>query len=243
MTNLLVASTVLLGAVIAPAATITMDVDTLDFANRAGTLHFSENGGTSEIAGWTGVIQVRFDGQPSSGFYDTLCVDLFHNISVNTTYQVTAQGLTTIANGGRVAWLYSNWISLGSMQGLANSLGISSNEAGMGLQLAVWDIIHDGGDGLSNGLIRATTASNGFAGTNTNVVRAANHLEQISANQLSTEASIYLDAVNGIRTQRQISVPFALLTTSNAAAETPEPGTLAMAGFALAALALGRRKN
>ncbi len=242
MTNLLIASTVLLGAMTASASSITMDVDTLDFANRAGKLYFSENGGQSEIGGWAGVIQVRFDSQPSSGFYDSLCVDLFHNISVYSTYQVTPQSLDTINNGGRVAWLYSNWVGLGATRNLASSLGISGNEAGMGLQLAVWDIVHDGGDGLLQGLIRSTAAGNGLTGTNANVVRAVNHLEQISMNQVSANAAIYLDTVNGIATQRQISVPFALMTTSNAAVDTPEPGTLGLAGLALAAVVLARRK-
>lgn len=220
-----------------------MDVNTLDFANRAGTVYFSENGGRSEISGWAGVIQVRFDSQPSAGFYDSLCVDLFHDISIYSTYQVTANAVTTINNGGRVAWLYTNWAALGSMSTAAQSLGISTSEAGMGLQLAIWDIIHDGGDGLASGQIRATTGGRRTTGTNTNVVRAVNYFEQISAQQVSTNASIYIDAVDGINTQRLISVPFALTVDANAAAETPEPATVGLAGLALAGIAFGLRKK
>lgn len=227
----------------AGATTITMDVNTLDFTNRAGTLYFSENGGGSETSGWAGVIQVRFDGQPASGFYDTLCVDLFHGISVNHSYLVTETGLNTINNGGRVGWLYTNWVGLGSMQTAAQSLGITTNEVGMGLQLAVWDIIHDGGDGLSRGAIRSTAGGNGNTGTNANVIAAVNYFEQVSAAQLSSNASIYLDAVNGIATQRQISVPFALFTSNAAASETPEPGTVGLAGLALAGIAAARRRK
>lgn len=213
-----------------------MDVNTLDFANRAGTLRFSEDGGVTEIAAWAGVLQVNFDSQPANGYFDTLCVDLFHNISLHRAYTVTQQSVDTIANGGRVSWLYTNQVGLGSMQAVAQSLTMSTNEVGMALQLAMWDIIHDNGDGLSAGLVRATTPGANFMGTSSNVVRAVNFFEQASLNRVSSNAAIYVDAVNGISTQRQISVPFALTTTYNAETPTPEPGTLGLAGLVLAGL-------
>lgn len=235
VTNKLVFSAFFLGVLTASASTITMDVNTLDFANRAGTLSFSENGGRSEVSGWAGVIQLKFDGAPSTGFYDSLCVDLFHDISVYSSYQVTPQAVSSIVNGGRVAWLYNNWVSLGSMQSVAQTLGVTTNEVGMALQLAIWDIVHDNGDGLNRGLVRSTS------GTGQNVVRTANYFEQASAGQVASDAAIYVDAVNGIVTQRQISVPFAMLTQNSFAVETPEPGTVGLAGLALAGIVAASR--
>lgn len=232
-TNIVAASALFLTAITASASSITMDVNTLDFNQRAGTLFFSENGGVTEISGWAGVLQVKFDGQPVSGYYDTLCVDLFHNISVNSSYTVAPGSVDSIANGGRVAWLYTNWIALGSMQNMAQALNFTTNEVGMALQLAVWDIIHDNGDGLAAGNIRSTARTNG------NVITAFQQFQQLSAGQSSADAAIYTDVIGGIQTQRQISVPFSVTPEG----QTPEPGTIGLAGLALAALAIARKRN
>jgi hypothetical protein len=232
-TKLLATAAFFFTAIAASASSITMDVNTLDTNQRAGKLFFSEDGGVTEVAGWAGVIKVKFDGQPVSGYYDTLCVDLFHNISLNTSYTVTPGALDTIANGGRVAWLYTNWVALGSMQNMAQALGggATTNEVGMALQLAVWDIVHDNADGLAAGAIRST------AHTNTRVISAFNQFQQLSAGQTSSGAAIYTDVIGGVTTQRQISVAFAAPT------ETPEPGTIGLAGLALAAVAIARKRN
>lgn len=153
----------------ASGATIT--IDSVDYS-RGGSVNFLEKG--TAVDGYAGAILGRYDGGPTSTFF---CVDLFTNISYGT------YGSTTVfprpwRNEDRVAWLYVTQLS-----------SITSAELGEGLQLAIWDIVHDNGDGPGTGSVAQSGA------TPSAVVDAWINFLALSDGQTSTQASIYRNTI------------------------------------------------
>jgi hypothetical protein len=161
-------------------------------------------------------MKVRIDN-----LYDriALCADLFTGIMQGTQYQTNLATPHAITNGGRVSWLIENWIP--------SAMDQNSEILGAALQLAVWDIVHDNGDGFSAGLIqRAAT-------TNDDIILAANQMRTTSAGQASFNSYVYFNAhfINGVAAQTLIGPPGGPGPTPN-----PEPATFALMGAALVLL-------
>ncbi len=183
----------------------------------------AQGGGTSP---GTQIIDVNLTagvaGLVVDGFgVDALCADFFTVIS-NGDYNVNLLGPNSISNGGRVAWMLRN--ILPSINSQAN--GLTKQQQGAGLQLAAWDILHDGGDGFALGRIRQAAGVNP---TDAMVLIWANAYLGGSAGQnLSDAFTVLYRDVNGPRASQQLL-----------SSQTPEPSTYAMMLTGVALLSLG----
>ena len=83
----------------------------------------------------------------------------------------TALDFADTPNLKRVAWLLNNYYPTNAV-------------TGAGLQLAIWDIMSDNGDGFTSGLVRKST-SNGSP-TNATVLADAIQYEALSVGKSST---------------------------------------------------------
>jgi len=76
------------------------------------------------------------------GSFNSFCVDLDHAVTVGQSYQANIRSTTDgLASGGQVAYLYKKY----------GEATILDNAKAAGLQLAMWDLVTDGGDGLGAG--------------------------------------------------------------------------------------------
>jgi hypothetical protein len=198
----------------APAFAHTIEVISTDSA-RGGNVNFVLDG--ANYTGYSGAILARYDGGPQTETF--FCIDLFTSIDYGT-YGTTplvpyTEDLT------RVAWLYVN--RLGT---------VTSANLGRAFQLAIWDIVHDGGDGPNAGRVRQRTGTNG---TGTTVVNAWTNYLNVSLNQSSLNATIYRNYTLGTGVPAQDFVgPY------QADALVPEPESWLMMSTCLAFLAWRR---
>lgn len=152
-----------------PVLAHTIQVTSTD-TTRGGNVSFVLDGANS--SGYAGAILAKYDGGPTQTFF---CVDLFTGISYGT-YGTTPL-VPYSANLARVAWLYET--QLGT---------VTSANLGRAFQLAIWDIIHDGGDGVDAGRLRQRV---GTGGTPAAVVTAWTNYLNISAGMSSLNATVY----------------------------------------------------
>ena len=154
--------------------------------------------------------------------YLAYCVDLFTTIGFNT-YQSSTGSPDTYVNGGRAAWLFETYSGL-----------VRSNDDAAALQVALWDVVHDGGDGLGTGVIRLGTSETALG-------VAANSLVASSLGQSSMNAAILYNFDYGTGQQRQTLISYALAPPPTSV-ETPEPATMLLIGAGLAGVfAISRR--
>ncbi len=201
-----------LGAPSVQATTITVTG-----AGKGQTLPLVTNNGTRSQNSFTGQILVTMLGQS----YVTYCFDLFTGISAGT-YNSTFDNPANYTNGGRAAWIYEQ-----------NALTATTNFLAAALQLALWDVIHDGGNGLNAGNVRL--GSSGSASLRS----AAEALINASTGRTSTNATI-------LRNVSLAGSPAQALITSGRLypqEPVPEPGTWAMMVAGLGALCWRRRRR
>jgi hypothetical protein len=199
---------------IGPAAANTIIVVGTD--NNLGENIYLRENGSNETA-WAGGIDVRVDGYARILF----CVDLFVNISTDT-YN-TVLDFADTPNLKRVAWLLNNYYPTNAV-------------TGAGLQLAIWDIMSDNGDGFTSGLVRKST--NGANPTNATVLADAIQYETLSVGKSSTNAVVYHNFAipGGAPAQTLIG----LWPTDGGPIATPEPASIFMILSGLALIGLGR---
>jgi hypothetical protein len=195
-----------------------------------------------------GVINITLADNGVQYFRDTLCVDLFTDIflgqtngtTVLTPYDVPGKNLP------RVAWLLDN--ALVPTQGpvdpsnppsLPPADWVTSSAQGAGLQFAIWDIVHDAGDGFSAGRVQASTDPNNP--TDATILFWAQFYEAASVNQAAYNAYIYnnVDLGNGAPAQMLAGPQF----LDGGPSPAPEPPTFALAGAALIGVGQYLRKR
>jgi hypothetical protein len=211
--------------------------------NRGKSIWINEDG-TSQDAYFAGVILITLSQEGNQYYRDTLCVDLFTDISVGVTYgsQILHPYQVPGRNLDRVSWLVDN--ALMPAQGpiytsaLSSSDWVTSAAQGAGIQLAIWDITTDGGDGLSAGRVQAST--NTGQETDATVLYWAQRYELLSTGQQSDLAFVYRNWDLGTGAPAQmLEGP---LFRDSGPVPNPEPVTYAIVGAALVALGLlGRR--
>lgn len=143
------------------------------------------------------------------------CVDLFSPLSQGSYSTVQGSPLT-FANGGRAAWILENYAQ-----------NITTNSAAAAVQLALWEVVHDNGTGLSSGIIRAAST------VSTSLKMEANNIVAASVGQSSNHATIlYNTFPSGAKAQTLI------VYTPNAS-EVPEPSSVAMLSIGAVGIGLG----
>lgn len=173
---------------------------------------------------WAGAIRIRLDNTYNR---EAFCVDLFTNIYLNQTYNTTLWHADFIINGPRAAWLMNEVYPT-----------ISSPAQGAALQIAIWDIIHDSGDGLAAGRVQAATKN----ATPVNVTSLVQTYLAMSLGQ-SGDAWVYQNVVLNSNTPAQMLM--SPMTNDGGPTPNPEPGTVVMmaGGLALVAVGLKRRRR
>ena len=104
------------------------------------------------------------------------------------------------------------------------------------MQLAIWDVIHDGGDGFASGRVRST------GNTNSGVLALANQWRLESLDQHGS-ASIYVPAPNSRSFQPQLYLTGCAANGSCGGSEVPEPGTLMMLSIGGLGIYCGTRRR
>jgi hypothetical protein len=164
-----------------------------------------------------GVIRISYDGGPA---FDVFCVDLFTSISYGV-YDSFTLAPRPERYEDRAAWLYHN---------LYNPATVNTQALGAAFQIAIWDIVHDGGDGINAGRIRSNSS------TNASVVTAWQNYLTASAGQSYFGVNTYVNS--------RSNVPAQTLMGGVREVDNPEPGTLVMmsAGLGLVWIRLRRKR-
>ena len=97
---------------------------------------------------------LRNGGAFGGGSKTIVCVDFFVGIGEGI-YSVNLLGPNAISNGTRVAWMLRNTLPSINTQ----SDPLARRQMATGFQLAIWDIVHDSGDGFSAGRIQQSTSA------------------------------------------------------------------------------------
>jgi hypothetical protein len=174
---------------VATATTTTVTVTGVDLS-QGQNIYFLQDGAV--VQGYAGAIVVNANNASTS----VLCVDLFTNINLNDVFNVNFLhpqylDVSNPSRGLQAAYLFvSQFGTIGSHLSSQNP-GISLAQATAALQFAIWDIVHDGGDGFSAGRIQASSAVG--QGTEAAVLAAAIQQVQFSLNYASgpTNATIW----------------------------------------------------
>lgn len=161
---------------------------------------------------YAGQIGVRFDSGMTALLF---CADPFVALRLDTVAVNPLSG-GQVSQGERLAWMFNSYIP-----------SITEGWQAAAFQLAAWDIVADGGDGLANGRIQSTST------TNAKILAAAAALVTASRGQ-SDSGGIFYQPTAG---------PHYSQTLFEAAANpVPEPGTYLLMGAGLLALCHLRRR-
>jgi Thioester domain/PEP-CTERM motif len=175
----------------------------------------NENGTSTQV--YAGGIDIKVDGYSRLAF----CIELFVNISI-ATYNTTLDFSDTSSGIQRVAWLLVNQYP-------------TTAAAGAGFQLAIWDILTDGGDGFSAGKVQKSTGT----ATNATVLADAMGYETASSGKSSTTKFVVYEntTTQGVKVQTLMGL---WPTDGGPFPETPEPASIFMILSGLALIGLSR---
>jgi len=216
----------------------TIVVTGVDF-NRGESIWIREDGADVD-AYFVGVIQIAVTEDGVTFNRDTVCVDLFTDINLYQTYNTTILRPTDVSGKNllRASWLVDNTLLPTQNPGYHSLLPsddwVYTPDQGAGLQLAIWDIVHDGGDGLSAGRVQAAT------NTPANVVYWADTYLGLSVWQGSALSYVYNNtSLTGAPAQMLIGPMF----DDGGPQPNPEPSTLVLVGGALLGLGWQARRK
>ena len=190
---LTVALLLLGGNAFADTDTYTIDATGVDW-NRGQNIWINEDGNPVQTY-FSGVIFITLTDANTGQTWnrDTLCVDLFTDIYLGNTYNTAVLSPADVSgkNMPRVAWLVDNALlpaeNTNYVSQLPPSDWVTNSAQGAGIQLAIWDITVDGGDGFTNGRVQASTGTP----TPADVLYWANTYEALSLGKSSYSAYVY----------------------------------------------------
>jgi hypothetical protein len=205
------AALILASILAAPASAVVLG---LDWGTGRSPVTFNYFGANRTV--YAGSLKGYLGGQlgnplpPQDGTYfgDLFCIDLAHSITIPTEYEVESLTTASLANGGRLAWLYENNVS-----NAKNDIDIAA-----ALQLALWDVVTDDGDGLDVGNFQYVSGLNFKSNSSSSSMIAQ------SAGKVGL--ATYLRAI-GPYGQSMITRP------------VPEPGTFGLLGLGISLLGFG----
>lgn len=161
---------------------------------------------------YAGQIGVRFDTGVTALLF---CADPFIGLRLDTV-EITSLAGSEVNQGERLAWMFNAYIP-----------AISEGWQAAAFQLAAWDIVADGGDGLATGRIQSSNT------TNAQILGAANALVAASQGKFDTGGVFYQPKAG----PRYSQTLFEAADTS-----VPEPGTYLLMGVGLVVLSQLRRR-
>ena len=212
--------------------------------NRGGSVWINEDG-TDVYAYFAGVINIAVTSQGKTFNRDSLCVDLFTDIFLGVTYGTTLLRPSNVPskNLERISWLVDN--ALLPTQGpvydslLDPSYWVTTAAQGEGIQLAIWDITHDSGDGFYSGRVQAGIAAG--QQTDPQALLWAQTYEAVSLNHTSNLAFVYdnVDLGSGAPAQMLEGPMF----QDGGPTTVPEPVTSVLTGGVLVAIGVFRRRR
>ena len=221
-----------------PALATTLIVNDIDRATGvAENSLWIDIGGTPTKVWFAGGIDVTVGG------YNRLlyCVDLLTDINVPGTY-TTALDFSDTVNLQRVGWLMQNeWPST------SGYTGADLQTQGSAFQLAIWDILQDGGDGFgtntAGGAVGLVSQSTGSIPTTPEVLAAAIQYEADSIVNGVPKTSPYGDVydiwdLNGHRVQTLMGP-----TPDDPGPNAPEPAAVILIFSGLALIGVSRLRR
>lgn len=217
------------------ASADTIDATGVDWSRGEG-VWIKENGAPTD-AYFAGVIFITLTANNGSQYdRDTLCAQLFVDIFLHQTYNTTVVRPDQVPgrNLTIAAWLVDNELPTAT-----------TPAQGAGLQLAIWDIVEDGGDGFSKGSVQASTTSG--EETDPTVLYWAEVYEQLALGpqlqgpfQSSDLAYVYVNTDLGGNPAQMLIGP---VFQDNGPEPASEPSTSALGGAGLIAGAYLARKK
>jgi hypothetical protein len=200
---------------------------------------------------FAGGLDIQLTNSNGTVTRETMCVDLFTDIYVGEAYGTSVDLPSQVVppqNAAlleRVAWLEDNALlpalTPGAPSVLPSSDWVEAPNApamGAGMQLAIWDIVVDGGDGFSQGVVQQGSAANP---TDPTVLYWAETYEALSAGQSSDLGFVYenVNLSDGSPAQTLEGPEF----QDNGPQPAPESPTFVLAGMALLALTHTARRK
>jgi len=198
-----------------PVSAATLSVTGIDW--NLGQMVDLSTDGQSKMT-FAGIIFAEYENSPVSLF----CVDLFTNVGIET-FSVNSAGVNLVTNGRRAAWLMQTYLPQ-----------IANTDQAAAVQVAIWDVVHDGGDGLTNGALRG-------GATSAPVIQLAEQYIAASAGQKNTAGSVFTH-IDGPKARQQLMAPGNFTATAFGFV-VPEPATCFAMGSGLLILGLARRKR
>jgi hypothetical protein len=240
---------IVLGCGMASASTIIATVDT----SRGGGIVLRENN-VDVNAYFAGVIFIAVTSGDQTFNRDSLCVDLFTDIYVGQSYATNVLRPADVPqkNLAQASWLVDNALVPTQDPTYVSALNpidwVYSAAQGMGIQLAIWDIVHDGGDGFTTGRVQAAATTdinnNKLGATDQTALAWAQTYEALSKGQSNNQAFVYNNVVIGTDPPTVAQMLIGPQFFDGGPQPVPEPQTLMPAGIALIALSLGlKRRN
>lgn len=161
---------------------------------------------------YAGQLGVRFSTGVSGLLY---CADPFVALRIDSV-DVIQRSAGAVDQGGRLSWMYDSFATT-----------ITQGWQAAAFQLAVWDVVSDGGDGFRDGRIQATSA------TNPDILNAAISMVTNSQGNSSNSGSFYEPVSGANFSQTLFSASFS---------PVPEPGTYLLMGAGIGIFGLFRRR-
>jgi hypothetical protein len=179
-----------------------------------GIVNINFNGSGYNV--YAGAMSANLDGGSS---FDAYCVDLAHFDYLPASYQVAVDSTpSTLPNGARIGQIYNTYASQ-----------VNSADSGVALQLAIWDVLVDGGDGLDNGSFKAS----GYSG---DALTSYIAILSTPLGNASTASSYFVALSHPDGKNQDLIGPY------QGTGPVPEPTTMAVLGLGALGL-LRRRKN
>lgn len=199
-----------------------------------GSMWMNEDGSNFN-AYFVGAMDINIDGYSRTVF----CMDLFTGIYIGSVNDstLTAPDEPRVQ---RAAWLLNSvYADL-----TAPHVDATSGQLGAALQLVIWDIIHDDGDGLAAGRVQGSTDVNNP--TDAAILLYAQQWLSQSVGQATVNALVYNNFCTGGVPAQYCGVESQTLlglAANDGGPSVPEPGTMSVVGLGLLGLMARWRRS